>query len=505
MATLKRKALSLETKVKILRAVDSGRKKKDVAEGFKIPPSTFSTILTSRKKIEETIANSTLKGDRKRDRPSHYPDVEEALFSWFKDVRARNLPVSGDLLQTKAISLACLLGHHDFKGSSGWLQRFKNRHEIVCHTLSGEGSAVNLDSCEKWLENFRPLLQEYEERDVYNVDETGVFYKLLPERSLAVKNETCHGGKKHKDRVTAVVAVNMDGSDKRQLTVIGKSARPRCLRGVRNLQVDYWSNKKAWMTTELFEDWLKAFDEDMEKQQRKVLLLLDNCSAHKVSCPLKAVRLMFLPPNTTSVLQPLDKGIIRSLKCSYRKRLVTQLVFDMSQRQPTAINMKTTLTMLYGSWNDVRQSTIRNCFVDAGFVLPSDEVRPEDPVEQLDETPWDRLTLPDITFEDFVSADDNLAVAPELTDQEIVDRVVLPGDNSGSDSESDSEDDVEEPQTSSADAADMMRKLRSYLEKLPTAKTTEVKKALSCMDTVENFILLNAVKTHQSKITSFFK
>lgn len=66
MATLKRKALSLETKVKILRAVDRGRKKKDVAEDFKIPPSTLSTILTSRKKIEETIANSTLKGDRKR-------------------------------------------------------------------------------------------------------------------------------------------------------------------------------------------------------------------------------------------------------------------------------------------------------------------------------------------------------------------------------------------------------------------------------------------------------
>ncbi|KAM7290410.1 tigger transposable element-derived protein 6-like [Ixodes scapularis] len=175
MATLKRKAPSLETKVKILRAVDSGRKKKDAAEDFKIPPRTLSTLLSSRKKIEETYANSTLKGDRKRDRPSHYPDVEEALFSWFKDVRARNLPVSGALLQTKAVSLACLLGHHDFRASSGWLQRFKNRHEIVCHTLSGEGSAVNLDSCEKWLENFRPLLQEYEERNVYNVDKTGVF------------------------------------------------------------------------------------------------------------------------------------------------------------------------------------------------------------------------------------------------------------------------------------------------------------------------------------------
>lgn len=286
-----------------------------------------------------------------------------------------------------------------------------------------------------------------------------------------MKNETCHGGKKHKDRVTAVVAVNMDGSDKRRLTVIGKSARPRCLRGVRNLQVDYWSNKNAWMTTKLFEDWLKAFDEDMEEQHRKVLLLLDNCSAHKVSCPLKAVRLMFLPPNTTSVLQPLDKGIIRSLKCSYRKRLVTQLVFDMDRRQPTAINMKTTLTMLYGSWNDVRRSTIRNCFVDAGFVLSSDEVHPEDPVAQLDETPWDRLTLPDsITFEDFVSADDNLAVAPELTDQEIVDRVVLPGENSGTDSEGESDDDIEEPRASTADAADMVKSCEATWRSSPRQK-----------------------------------
>lgn len=107
------------------------------------------------------------------------------------------------------------------------------------------------------------------------------------------------------------------------------------------------------------------------------------------------------------------------------------------------------------------------------------------------------MTLLDITFKDFVSADDNLAVVAELTDQEIMDSVALPGDNSGSDSEGDSEDDVEEPRRSCADAADMMRKLRSYLEKLLKTKTTEVKNALSCVDTVENFILLNAVKTHQ--------
>ncbi|KAK8778930.1 hypothetical protein V5799_019731 [Amblyomma americanum] len=121
---------------------------------------------------------------------------------------------------------------------------------------------------------------------------------------------------------------------------------------------------------------------------------------------------------------------------------------------------------------------------------------------QLDKT-WDRLALPGIAFDDFVSADENLAVVPELTDQKIVDHVVVPEDNSSSDSEGDSE--RNEPPISSADAANMARRLKGYLEKLPTTKTAEVKKALLCMDTVENFILLSAVKSHQMKITSFFK
>ncbi|KAK8766429.1 hypothetical protein V5799_006792 [Amblyomma americanum] len=181
-----------------------------------------------------------------------------------------------------------------------------------------------------------------------------------------------------------------------------------------------------------------------------------------------------------------------------------QLVFDIDRRRTTTINIKTTLEILHGSWNEVRQSTIRNCFADAGFVLPAveDKGQPDENLIELDKT-WDRLALPGIAFDDFVSADENMAVEPELTDQEIVDRIVVPKDNSSSDSEGDSEHD--EPPISSADAADMARRLEGYLEKLLTTKTAEVEKASLCMDTVENFILLSAVKSHQTKITSFFK
>lgn len=69
------------------------------------------------------------------------------------------------------------------------------------------------------------------------------------------------------------------------------------------------------MMCELLKDWLKDFDQDIERQHRKVLFLLDNCSAQKVSIMPKAARFVLLWQNATSALRPLDKGTIRSPKC----------------------------------------------------------------------------------------------------------------------------------------------------------------------------------------------
>ena len=47
--------------------------------------------------------------------------------------------------------------------------------------------------------------------DVYNMDETGLFYRSLPDKSLTVKGEQCNGGKHAKDRITIVLCANMAG------------------------------------------------------------------------------------------------------------------------------------------------------------------------------------------------------------------------------------------------------------------------------------------------------
>ena len=72
------------------------------------------------------------------------------------------------------------------------------------------------------------------------------------------------------------------------------------------------------MNSDLFEEWVHELDRKFEQQNRKVVLIIDNCPGHPAIGGLKAIQLCFLPPNTTAVTQPMDQGVIRSLKAKYR-------------------------------------------------------------------------------------------------------------------------------------------------------------------------------------------
>ena len=91
-------------------------------------------------------------------------------------------------------------------------------------------------------------------RDIYNADETGLFYQLLPSKTLASKDDDCAGTTKSKQRVTLLLGANFDDSDQLCPLFIGKFANPMCLRNVHSLPVIYKHSKKAWMTGELWRE-----------------------------------------------------------------------------------------------------------------------------------------------------------------------------------------------------------------------------------------------------------
>lgn len=115
--------------------------------------------------------------------------------------------------------------------------------------------------------------------------------------------------------------------------MVGKSAKPRALKDLMNkLPVEYHNNPSAWFMQDIMSDWFhNVTDPEVRKHQAwygiakedmKAVLLLDNAPAHPSSATLSSkdgrIKAMFLPPNTTSTIQPMDQGVIESTKRHYR-------------------------------------------------------------------------------------------------------------------------------------------------------------------------------------------
>ena len=129
--------------------------------------------------------------------------------------------------------------------------------------------------------NVQPVTSSTGEVHVFNADETGLFWKCLPDKTLSLKGEKCSGGKKNKGRITVLVCANMSGTEKLPLLVIGRFAKPRCFKNARSIPLQYEANKKAWMVSELLSSWLLKWDRKFQLEKRKVAILVDNCPAHQ--------------------------------------------------------------------------------------------------------------------------------------------------------------------------------------------------------------------------------
>ncbi|KAH9379459.1 hypothetical protein HPB48_012855 [Haemaphysalis longicornis] len=260
----------------------------------------MSTILRAKDTILTSLQNGTT-SQRERLKLAVYEDVDKAVFTCFMSTWAQNVPVSGAVLQQKAEDFARMLGRNDCQGCSGWLRRFKARHMIVSKVVSGESlSADAWESAARIAREMPELLERHVPVDIYNGDETALFYEMLLIHTFVVKGDRCHGGKQNKLRISVLLCVNMDGSDKRTPLVIGKRKEPRCLANSRKLNETYTSSAKAWVTREIFSTWPQAFYAEMKDAGRRLCLVLDNCSTHHVEdIELTNVEGKFLPPNCT--------------------------------------------------------------------------------------------------------------------------------------------------------------------------------------------------------------
>jgi hypothetical protein len=103
--------------------------------------------------------------------------------------------------------------------------------------------------------------------------------------------------KKQRNKIKMLFCVNAAG-EKEQPLIINKTLRPRLFakKNLATMGVDWYANKKAWMTHTIFQDCLRKFNQRMKNEDRNVLLMLDNAPCHPKECQLTNVKVVFYHP-----------------------------------------------------------------------------------------------------------------------------------------------------------------------------------------------------------------
>ena len=255
---------------------------KALGELFGCSKTQIDKILKNKDSILASYeANAPTTRVHTQSRSSKYAEVNSLLYEWYMLACSKNIYPGGPQLTEKAREIASRLGKPNFKGSNGWLQKWKMRYNIKQVAVSGESGDVRLDTVESWKERLPELLHGFRKEDIWNFDDTGCFWKALPDRAFGQKGKECKGGKNCKQRLTVALMANAAGETETPV-VIGMSERPRCFKGVdkSHLPVKYFNQKKAWMSSEILDKVLSAFNQKMKGKDHSISLLMDNAGCH---------------------------------------------------------------------------------------------------------------------------------------------------------------------------------------------------------------------------------
>lgn len=373
-----RTEVSVERKRRAINDIRAGKTTaKRVADELGVAKSTVSEWMNSADKICRDA--DLLEGTKaKRVYRGRLFEVNSATAQWVQDMEESGVTLSVPMIQKYAKEKADQL-EKDFNVSNGWMSGFMKRNNLSVRSACGESEKVVPTTVEDWFSANKDILSKYDDANTFNMDETALFYRSPLKRVVARRGVKTHGKSANSARVTVALCVSKAG-EKLEPLIIGRSERPRCWSSPPR---NYKSSPKAWMTTSLFKEWLLKFDHQMREAGREVLLLVDNCSTHKVPEGITNSKVLFLPPNCTSRMQPLDQGIIRSFKAHFTKIKVEHAYHKLQLKQFNGNFEDWTVATAHGAvlkaWKSVTSTTIVNCWRHGGF-LPAASIVHDDGV-----------------------------------------------------------------------------------------------------------------------------
>ena len=240
-----RKELTLKQKYDLVQEAEKKAKptQKELGIKFGIGKTTVSDILKRKSEYTQLFEENTTSQRKQHNSGSKYGELNDLVFKWFKQARANNIPLNRPIIQEKAMEFVTDLKFMDFKASNGLLESWRSRFSIGFFKVCGESADVDDNVVDDFQSKIGKIVEGYKAEDIFNVDETGLFFKALPDKTLAPKGEACKGGKLAKERITVMLASSSTGGKLKPL-VIGKAKQPRCFKNINIDNLPVFCNKK---------------------------------------------------------------------------------------------------------------------------------------------------------------------------------------------------------------------------------------------------------------------
>ncbi|XP_069822087.1 tigger transposable element-derived protein 1-like [Dendropsophus ebraccatus] len=349
----KKEGITIEVKKEMIEKHEQGMRVSEIAKLYNKSTSTICTILKKKVEIKGLDAAKGVTRVSKQ-RPRVLEDVEKLLLLWINEKQLAGDTVTENIICEKAKILYTDLvsrlpytsaeNEESFKASRGWFDNFKKRSGIHSVAKQGEAASSDAKAAEAFTAEFKELIDAecYLPQQVFNCDETGLFWKKMPRRTYISEEENAKPGHKPmKDRLTLLLCANASGDLKVKPLLVYHSENPRAFKKYKvqknQLNVMWRSNNKGWVTRTLFVEWMNlVFGPEVKKYlleknlPLKVLLVIDNAPAHSPCLEddlleeFKFIKVKILPPNITRQLQPMDQQVIENFKKLYTKALFQQ-------------------------------------------------------------------------------------------------------------------------------------------------------------------------------------
>ena len=243
--------------------------------------------------------------------------------------RKRVLYLVQQIVEDKGVRLA------QGQVTNGWWESFKKRHpKIILRSAAPLSHTRALASDQEVIDRYFNILEETLKDNkifdkpncIFNCDETGM--PLCP-KSLKIitskgdKNPTYATGQS-KSQITILACSNAAGYSIPPFVIFSRATYNKELCRGEVPGTLYGTSETGWMNRSLFEKWFVHHFLVYAPKIRPLILLMDGHSSHY--CPefikraaAEKIILFTLPPNTTHITQPLDKGCFSPLKVYWRQ------------------------------------------------------------------------------------------------------------------------------------------------------------------------------------------